>query len=499
MKLFTTKQVKELDTYTIAHEPISSIDLMERAAGCITDWLLKTFDAHTHFKIFAGSGNNGGDALAVARLLGICGFEPEVFLVNPNGKLSADCEANKQRLLKQGIARFTELNTPEQFPVPDDDDWVIDGLFGSGLNRPLDGFFAQLVAHINQSGAKVIALDIPSGLFGEDNTANNREAIIQARYTLSLQFPKPAFLLPENEEQVGEWVVIDIKLHPEALQNTPSPYFFTEKEDIQALLKPRGRFSHKGTYGHALFMGGSYGKMGAAVLASRACLHTGVGLLTVHVPECGVNILQTAVPEAMCLPDKEFGYVSLLTEDMKPYSAIGCGCGMGTEPETAKVLKYLLENATQPLVLDADALNILSKNPSYVDLLPENTIITPHPKEFERLTGSYSGRWNQIQKAQEFSKKHRIFVVLKGAYTAIVCPNGEVHFNSTGNPGMATGGSGDVLCGMILSLLAQGYTAKESALLGVYLHGEAGDRAALKMGQAAMIASNIIDEIKIEY
>lgn len=512
MKLFTTPQIKTLDAYTIAHEPISSLDLMERASVAISDWLLKYFDTPQPITVVAGSGNNGGDGLAVARLLATCGFEVEVVLVNPNGKLSADCEINKQRLIEQGRVRLVEtqylasLNNPhyetKQWKETQciaslqntKSEFIIDALFGSGLNRPLDGEYAAVVKTINESNAKVISIDIPSGLFGEDNSTNNPDAIVKADITLTLQFPKIAFFFPKNEDYVGEFHVIDIGIHPEAISSTNSPYFLTDTESAPPL-KVRGKFSHKGTYGHALFIGGSYGKMGAAVLASRACLRTGVGLLTVHTPECGVNILQTAVPEAMCLPDKEHSYVSLLTEDVSPYSAIGIGCGLGTEPETSKVLKRVFEEATQPLVLDADALNILSTHPEWMDLIPKNTIITPHPKEFERLTGPYNNRFEQIEIARIFSKKHTIFVVLKGAYTAVVCPDGEVHFNSSGNPGMAKGGSGDILCGMILSLLAQAYSPKESAILGVFLHGKAGDDAAANFGQTEMIAGDIIEEI----
>ncbi len=496
MKLFTTSQIKALDAYTIEHEPISSIDLMERAANRIADWLLHFFEVRVPLKVFAGVGNNGGDALAIARILAMCGFEAEVYLLNPKGKLSPDCEENKARLEKQGKVKFVEMKSEEDFPVLDSEDWVLDGLFGSGLNRPLEGVFAALVKHINAAGAKVIAIDIPSGLFGEDNSGNDFDSIIQADYTLLLQFPKMAFLMPENEAFVGQWEVIDIGLHPEALRNTSTEYSFLEKDEALRFVKARGQFSHKGTYGHALFIGGSYGKMGAAVLASKACLRTGVGLLTVHCPECGVNILQTSVPEAMCMPDKDFAHVSLLTDELSRYSAVGIGCGLSTEPDSAKVLEHLLQDAIQPLVIDADALNILSENKELLSLIPTYSILTPHPKEFERLAGSYSSRWEQIQLAREFSVKYKVYVVLKGAYTAVVSPEGTVSFNSSGNPGMATGGSGDVLCGMILALLAQGYTSHESALLGVFLHGRAGDVAAEKYGKEGLIASDIISEIR---
>jgi NAD(P)H-hydrate epimerase len=496
MKLFTTSQIKRLDAYTIEHEPISSINLMERASGRIVDWLLKFFTGHVPIKIVAGAGNNGGDALAVARLLCICGYEVEVFLLNPDNKLSNDCQTNKNRLLEQDKAIFNEIRTSADFPIIGSDDWVIDGLFGSGLNRPLEGLYADIVKHINRSSCKVISIDIPSGLFGEDNSKNNPEAIIQADYTLSLQFPKIAFLLPENEKYVGKWEVLDIELHPEGLRNTNTTFYLTEKTTVIPFLKTRNNFSHKGTYGHALFVGGSYGKMGAAILAAKACLRTGVGLLSVYTPQCGNDILQMAVPEAMTIADKDFNYISLFIESLEKYTAIGIGCGIGTEPETAKVLNHLLKEITVPLVLDADALNILSQHPDWLLSVPKHTIITPHPKEMDRLLGETShNRYEQLQKTIAFSKKYCIFVVLKGAYTAIVCPNGEVHFNSTGNAGMATGGSGDVLCGMILSLLAQGHPPCEAAVTATFLHGLAGDLAAQQHSQESLIASDIINYI----
>lgn len=508
MKLFTTKQLKQLDAYTITHEPISSIQLMERASVAITDWLLQYFEKPQAVLVVAGPGNNGGDGLAVARLLSACGFEVEVLLISDGGKLSTDCEVNLKRLKEQGKVKIVETHGCasfeifELFPVEthsraslqNTNPIIIDALFGSGLNRPLEGLYANVVKQINKANATVISIDTPSGLFGEDNTHNNPENIVKATITLTLLFPKIAFLLPENESFVGNWHIIDIGLHPLGIEQTSTPYYFVDSHSIPPQ-KKRSKFSHKGNYGHALFIGGSYGKMGAAVLASRACLRSGVGLLTVHTPECGVNILQTSVPEAMCFPDKDHSYISLLNEELTCYSAIGIGCGLGTEPTTAKVLKHILENATQPLVLDADALNILSLHPDWLSLIPPQTIITPHPKEFERLTESYKNRFHQLTIALTFSKKYRIFVVLKGAHTAIVCPDGTIYFNSTGNPGMAKGGSGDILCGIILSLLAQGYNPKESAILGVYMHGVAGDKAAQLKGQSAMIAGDIIEQL----
>ncbi len=339
---------------------------------------------------------------------------------------------------------------------------------------------------------KIIAIDIPSGLMGEDNSENNLENIVKADYTLTFQFPKISFLFAENEPYVGEFEVLPIGLHPEGIAKTPSNFHLLEADDIQKLIPKRSRFSHKGTFGHALLIAGSYGKMGAAVLSSKACLRSGVGLLTTHIPRLGYTILQTAVPEAMTSVDQ---HDSMFTElpDLEPFSAIGAGPGLGTKSNSEKALLSLLENAKVPLVLDADALNILSKNKEWLEKLPENSILTPHPGEFKRLAGEAANSYENIQKQIGFSEKYKVIVVLKGAFTSISTPDGKLYFNSTGNPGMATAGSGDVLTGIILSLLAQGIAPKNAAITGVHLHGLAGDLTAKEKSEISLIAGDIVE------
>jgi ADP-dependent NAD(P)H-hydrate dehydratase / NAD(P)H-hydrate epimerase len=490
MKLFTTKQIAEIDRYTIENEPISEIDLMERAARKMYYHLYSEFPSSQQLLFFAGPGNNGGDALALARLFANDSDDCSVFLFDNGKPLSGSPAINWQRLKDQGKAKIQIIRSTNDFPILKPDDVVIDGLFGSGLNRPLDGLPATLVQHINQSGCRVFAIDIPSGLMGEDNSGNNPENIIRADTTLTLQFPKLSLLFPDNEKFTGIIEVVDIGLHPGGIEKIGTPWFLTDRNVIRELIPARPKFSHKGTYGHALLIAGSTGKMGAAILASQACLRTGAGLLTVHIPGNGYTIMQISVPEAMCSIDPHSDVLSNLPL-LDKFSAIGIGPGSGTSSETKEALKLLLKKIKVPLVIDADALNLISENREIFDLLPPGTILTPHPLEFKRLFGETRNSWQRIQILREAAQKSNIIIVLKGAYTAIALPSGKVYFNPNGNPGMATGGSGDVLTGMILSFLAQGHSPEDAAIAGVYLHGLAGDLAARKISQPALIASDI--------
>lgn len=492
IKIFSTDKVRELDKYTIQNEPISSIDLVERAANAFTCEFCRRYSKQNRIIVFAGQGNNGADALAISRLLIDAGYRVETYLFNRYMQLSNECELNKQRLLSMENIEFTEVIYDFEPPILEKQDIIIDGLFGSGLNRPLTGGFAAMVKYINQSESTIVSIDIPSGLFGEDNQKNDPEAIIRADLTLSFGFPKLSFLLPENAEYVGEWKVLDILLHPEAIANTATSYFQVTENDIASVFHPRNRFSHKGTFGHALLIAGSRGKIGAAILAAQACLKSGTGLLTVHVPQRGEQILQTAFPEAMVDLDPNqdhFSYVS----DIRPFSAIGIGPGLGKHADSAKALEHLLQTTEEPVVLDADALNLIAANKNILKHVPARSILTPHPKEFDRIAGESNNSYERLLKAKDFAVNHQVCVVLKGAYTATCTTSGNVYFNSSGNPGMATAGSGDVLTGIILGLLAQGMEPETAAVVGVFLHGTAGDLAAVYQSEESMIASDIIN------
>lgn len=490
MKIFPTKSIKELDAYTIEHEPIASIDLMERASRALTDAIAGRWGVHTPFTVFAGPGNNGGDALAVSRLLAEKGYKLEVYLFNTKGSLSPDCEANKERLTGVGNVDFHEITAQFVPPVLTLDHVVIDGLFGSGLNKPLSGGFAAVVKYINSSLSKVVSIDIPSGLMGEENTFNIRTNIVKADLTLSLQLPKLAFLFAENQEFVGEWELLDIDLDEDGIDEMETPYTLLEREDLQTLLKPRNKFAHKGDFGKALLIAGSQGMAGASILAAKACLRSGVGLLTVHVPACNNEIVQTAVPEAMTEVDPGNTCFACPSET-DDYQAVGIGPGLGKADETEAALLVQIDTCQTPMVVDADALNMLAGHRSYIGRLPKGSILTPHPGEMDRLVGKCQDSYERLQKSCDLAKTAGVYIILKGAYSTIITPDGKCFFNPTGNSGMATGGSGDVLTGVVLALLTQGYQPQDAACLATYVHGLAGDIACKKKGMIGMTAGDV--------
>ena len=491
IKIFPTIQLKELDAYTIENEPVSSIDLMERASRALARAMSERWSAETPFTVFAGPGNNGGDALAVSRLLAERGCRVEVYLFNTKGTLSPDCETNKERLAGVAGIDFHEITTQFVPPVLTAEHVVVDGLFGSGLNKPLSGGFAAVVKYINTSPVTVVAIDVPSGLMGEDNTYNIQANIIRADLTLSLQLPKLAFLFAENAPFVGEWQLLDIGLSEEAIEEKEADFALTEHEDVASMLKPRGKFAHKGNFGRALLIAGSQGMAGASVLAARACLRSGVGLLTVHIPFCNNFIVQTSVPEAMTEIDINDVRFSCAT-DTDDYQAVGIGPGLGKARDTEAALLEQIESCQTPMVVDADALNLLGEHRSYIGRLPKGSILTPHPKELERLVGKCQNSYERLTKARELARSAGVHILLKGAYSVIIAPSGKCWFNPTGNPGMATGGSGDVLTGVVLALLAQGYDAETAARMAAYVHGLAGDIACKKHGVMGMTAGDIV-------
>ena len=494
MKIFRTAQVKSIDAATIAYEPIASIDLMERASRMLTQAIFGRFGAKgACFAVFAGPGNNGGDGLAVARMLAALGEEVKVWLVNPKGRLSSDCSCNLVRLQQCGVP-VVECSDVFATPVLPNNSIIVDALFGSGLSKPVGGLFAEVVGFINNSCRTVVAIDIPSGLPGEGSEGYPVENIVHAHITYTLQFPKLSLLMPENERFFGMWQTIDIALSPRAIAEEQSNLFFTELDDVKSMIKPRSLFSHKGDNGRALLVAGSQGMAGASILAAKAALRSGAGLLTLHIPRCNNIILQSCVSEAMTRLDSCDTHISGVALSA-PYNAVAAGPGLGMHKDTEAALLRLIEETQVPMVLDADALNLLARNPQWFSKLPPHSILTPHPGEFARLSGAGGNRAMQIEKASALAQEHNIYVVLKGAYTAVCTPDGEVHFNGSGNPGMAKGGSGDVLTGIMLALLARGYDSREASVMGVYLHGLAGDIAASRLGMTAMTAGDIVDSL----
>lgn len=496
MKIFTSAQIHELDKYTIEHDKIKSIDLMERAASELTESILSMWDESSRFVVFAGPGNNGGDALAVARMLTERHCEVDVYLFNINNSLSSDCHANAERLRKmKNLKSFNEVVQEFDPPTLDTGCIVIDGLFGSGLNKPLSGGFAALVKYINSSTAKVVSIDVPSGMMTEDNTYNVRANIIRADVTLTLGSKKLCMFFADNQPKLGKVKVLDIGLSKEYIENTSTQHTVIEAADIKQMLKPRDAFAHKGSMGHALLIAGCYGMAGAAILSSKACLRSGVGKLTIHSPKRNIAIIQTAVPEAIAQMDKEDTYYTQAV-DTAEYDAIGIGPGLGQSENTSIALIAQIRSNKTPIVLDADALNMLASHRAWIQQLPHGLILTPHPKELERLIGTTStDDHERLTHAIDLASMIHGYVLLKGHYSALCTPDGKVIFNSTGNAGMATGGSGDVLTGIITGLLARGYDREEACILGMYLHGLAGDLAARDLGEESLIASDIINYI----
>jgi NAD(P)H-hydrate epimerase len=492
MKIFPASKIAEIDSYTIENEPIASIDLMERASTKLFKKMIKKFPAPRNCKIFVGPGNNGGDGLAVARMLAEKDYAVEVFIIKITDQLSKDAEVNLQRLKIIKTVDIYELTSVDAMPWLFPDDIVIDAIFGSGLSKPIAGMVLEVIKAINASEATVVAVDIPSGLMGEDNSKSDCQGIVKADLTLSFQFPKLSFLFPENDKFVGEWEVLPIGLHPDIIKQEQTPYKMLNREFVKSLLMPRKKFDHKGTYGHGLLISGSYGKMGAAILASRAGLRAGMGLLTSHIPRLGYEIMQTAVPEAMVSIDRSD---IIFTEfpELSQFKAVAIGPGIDKKQNSYRAMIELLKEVKVPMVIDADAINIIGEHPELKEDLPMGSVFTPHPKEFERLVGKSNDSFTRNIMQRKFAKEHGVTLVLKGAYTAIACPEGSIYFNSTGNPGMATAGSGDVLTGIILSLLSQGYSSKVATIIGVYLHGLAGDLASEKLGFEALTAGDIIN------
>jgi NAD(P)H-hydrate epimerase len=490
VKIFSASQIKNWDAFTIRNEPVPSIDLMERAAAACAEWILKHIKTSSSFKVFCGKGNNGGDGLAIARLLALHQLPVTVYIIETGSHGTDDFNINLSRL-KEISTDIRTIESGEAFPVINQKEFIIDALLGTGLNKKPSGIFQQLILHLNNSKATVISVDMPSGLYCDKSSKGN--TIIRASYTLSFQSEKLAFLLAENETYIGSMVILDIGLSKEYFNKEQSGLELIEKSDIDQIYLPRKIFANKGNYGHACMIAGSYGMMGAAVLSAKGCLRSGAGKLTSYICKEGYVIMQTSLPEAMC---KVFGNTFIKDiESIKNFDSIGIGPGIGKHLSHKQLLQKIFKNSKNPVVIDADALNVLSSYPGMYKSIPDHSIITPHPKEFERVFGTSDNDFERVNLALAKAKELNIYIVLKGHYTLTATPEGRGYFNSTGNAGMATAGSGDVLTGILTGLLAQKYSSLHACLLGAYLHGLAGDLASVKISQEAMIAGDIIDNL----
>lgn len=489
MKILTAQQLYKADEATIKSQNITSLDLIERAGTTCFEWIHKRLQGNPiKIIVFCGIGNNGADGLVIARHLQQYGYNVACFIVNFSDKRTEGFLKNYEKLKGLGVWP-TIINSKDQFPEISSNDVVIDAILGIGLSRKITGFTVNLIAHINKSKAYTLAIDIPSGLF--TNAAMTKvDAVIEASHTLTFQHPKLAFLLPQNEKYIYTWEVVNIGLDKAFIDSLKVADSILEKENIVQFYKPRNKFSHKGTFGHSLIIGGSFGKIGAAVLATKSALKVGSGMVTAYIPKCGYQILQISVPEAMVEVNQEnelqeFNYTT------KP-TVIGIGCGIGTSEKTSKGFEEFLKNNKLPLVVDADALNILSKNKKWIALLPKKSILTPHPKEFERLVGKWKDDFEKLEKLKNFSTKYNVIVVLKGANT-VICDEGNLYFNTTGNPALATAGTGDVLLGIITGLVAQNYEPLQAAILGVYLHSKTAEIAVEDTAIETFTATTVID------
>ncbi len=494
MKIFSTKQLYEADKFTIQEQQITGEQLMERAAIALFEWIHHRIKgAPVRIGLFCGIGNNGGDGLALARHLWEHGYHIDVYIVNYSEKRSEEFLINLKRLKERKIwPQYLDEST--DLPGLEDVDMVIDAIFGIGLNRVPALWVRKLILEINKTDAFVLSIDIPSGLFLE-KPQEAENSVVHATYVLSIQAPKLVFFLPTTGIFVDHWEVLDIGLDREYLTKTDTTFELTDRDQVKTWYRQRDKFSHKGNYGHVQIIGGSYGKIGAVILACRAALRSGCGLITAYIPKCGYIPFQSALAEAMVITSEDELILNKIENNIvADADAIGIGIGLGIAEKTKNALENFLDGAKGPLVLDADALNILSKNKKLLGKLPSETILTPHPKELERLVGAWKNDFEKLKKVMQFSAKYGCILVIKGAYSMVVFKD-KAYINDTGNPGMATAGSGDVLTGIITSFLAQGYTSVLAARFGVYLHGLAGDIAADQFGMDSMIAGDIIENL----
>lgn len=496
MKIFRAEQIRAIDAYTIQHEPVSSVDLMERAALACFKALEGRLIKNETILVLCGMGNNGGDGLALTRLLNQNGFKALAYLIRHSDKASKDNQINHERLKSSYPKNIQEINNADELgKLPKEHvTTIVDALLGTGLNKAPEGLLAQTIDFINTcTSATVYSIDMPSGLYGDATSAQNTH-MVKANCVLTFQFPKLGLLMAENAEYAKAFDVLDIGLHPDAIAQQSTSFHYIGIDLISALLKHRTKFSHKGSHGHGLLLAGSRGKSGAALIAARACMKSGAGLLTVHSTKATLNALLQHLPEAMSNADSNPEYISE-THHPEKYEAIAFGPGVGMHEDTQRVLKKILQYSTGALLIDADGLNILSENKTWLNFLPPNVILTPHVKEFDRLTGNHSSDFERLDAARQFAARYRCILVLKSAHTAIAMPDGTVFFNSTGNPGLAKAGSGDGLTGILLGLLCRSYTPAQAALIGVYLHGLAADSCAKKMSMESLLISDVIDEL----
>ncbi|WP_250437130.1 NAD(P)H-hydrate dehydratase [Hanstruepera flava] len=498
MKIFSKEQIYEGDRLTAERQNITSTELMERAGTQIFNWLhMRMQGAQVPIHVFCGIGNNGGDGLVVARHLITHGYNVKTYIVNYSDKRSKDFLINYERIKETTKDWPTLLGPNDDLPPIETPDIIIDAVFGIGLNRPPADWVIKLFQYFRQSKAFTLSIDIPSGL-KTDKIPDDENNVVWAGYTLSFQSPKLVFFLPDTAKYTVQWEVLDIGIDREYLMSTATEVDLIGKHEVLPIYQPRDKFSHKGMFGHALIVGGSYGKIGAVNLASRAALTSGAGLVTAYVPKCGYVPLQASFPEAMVITDVADEYISDIDFNNINTNAIGIGVGLGVHDKTKIAFQNFIKTNTVSLVIDADGINLLSGDKKLLKHLPENTVLTPHPKELERLIGKWDDDFDKLEKVKKLSNDYKVIIVIKGANTIIVSGD-KLYINSSGNPGLATAGTGDVLTGMITGLIAQGYDPLAASVFGVYLHGKSADIAVDDLGYQSLIASHIIEALGEAY
>jgi len=491
LPLLTSPQIREADAYTIANEPITSINLMERAAKAFVGWFVNHFpDKNQAVSIYCGTGNNGGDGLAIARMLHGHHYKAvNVKITRFSDKASDDFNVNLKRLQKLPLI---EIKSGDDLPT-EESPVIIDAMLGSGLNKPLAGDYKRLVQYLNSIEKTVVAVDIPTGFFAEGKIDPQAE-VLKTDLVITFQQAKINFLLPESGPCINCWEAVNIGIDEDFVQSLNSPYQFVREKDIRRLLKPRHKFSNKGTYGHALIVAGQAKTMGAALLCSSACAHAGAGLTTACIPESGLIALNSYLPEVMAVIRQgddmpEIGW--------DKFTSMGIGPGLGEDESSLALLTYIFTNYRKPVVIDADALNLLAAHKQLWALVPEGSILTPHMKEFDRLFGEHDSWWLRLQTAIEKAKEYKVCIVLKNDYTITATPGGKAYFNSTSNAAMASGGMGDVLTGIIAALLAQKYSPEDACIIGNYIHGKAGDELALPNRMNVVLPGKLVTQLPV--
>ncbi|MGH9430079.1 MAG: NAD(P)H-hydrate dehydratase [Terriglobia bacterium] len=513
MKILTAAQMQRIDRLTTERLGIPSLTLMENAGQKVAEFLTERYAPldHQRITILCGRGNNGGDGLVVARLLRGLGRSPRVVLFADPAKMRGDPAAALERYksywpvsIVQAIEEWERLKVEIA-----DSTLFLDAMLGTGLSKPLEGLFLTVVQDLNTGfpASKIVAVDIPTGLSADSSHLIGE--CLRADACVTFTAPKHVHVFPPACEHVGKWVVRGIGTPDELLENDPKLFLdLTTTEDLQWLNHPRPMDSHKGSFGHVLVIAGSVGKTGAAAMAAKAALRAGAGLVTIATPRSALSTLACQGMEFMTepLPETEAGAISLegrkgnaLQEILEGKTVLAMGPGLGSHPETLEFVRRLVDEADLPVVLDADGLNALAGHVDEIDSRGRIRILTPHPGEMSRLTGMETRDLleRRIDVARDFAAAHKVVLVLKGSRTLVAAPGGRVAVNPTGNPGMATGGTGDCLTGFMAGLLAQfrSRPAEDVAAAAVYLHGLAGDIAAERQGQASMIAGDLLEAI----